>query len=138
MNSGLKKGFTLIELLVVIALIGMFGAIVLAALNSARLSGGDAAIKNNLSNMRSQEELLYGDTANYSFACSGGTKPRDMFNAAVSSGGSGTAVCRQNSSLWVACVPLKSNSSNAWCVDYKGQSKQIPMSSCINTIPDCG
>jgi prepilin-type N-terminal cleavage/methylation domain-containing protein len=119
-------GFTLIELLVVIALIGMLGAIILAALNSARSNGGDAAVKSNLSNMRAQEEILYGDltTSQYSNACAGGTKPRTMYDAAVSAGGSvANSKCNQSAFYWVAWVALKSDNTKAWCVDYLGSSK---------------
>lgn len=56
-----NKGFTLIELLVVIAIIGILSAVVLASLNTARTKGNDAAIKANLSGIRSQAELLYAD-----------------------------------------------------------------------------
>ena len=54
-----NKGFTLIELLVVIAIIGILSSVVLASLNSARQKGQDAAIKQNLNNMRAQTEMYF-------------------------------------------------------------------------------
>ena len=58
MNNNLKRGFTLIELLVVIAIIGILASVVLASLNSARAKGSDAAIKQSLTSVRSQAELV--------------------------------------------------------------------------------
>ena len=61
----MRKGFTLIELLVVVAIVGVLASIVLSSLNSARGKGGDAAIKANLANMRSQAEILFSDWGTY-------------------------------------------------------------------------
>src|SRR4051812_23822809 len=97
-NAKRSSGFTLIELLVVIALLSMMASIVFAALNGARKTAADTAIKSNLSNMRSQIELLFGDTGNYSAVCVS-TQPQNMFNAAVSAGG-GTSKCNPAASKW--------------------------------------
>ena len=128
-----NRGFTLIELLVVMSIIGFLSAVILAALNSARAKGADAAIKANLDNMRPQVELLYGDSGNYNVVCS--TKPQDMYNAAVTiSGVSGS--CSNAATRWSAWVPLKSDTTQAWCVDYLQNSKQIPTpAGAINNCP---
>ncbi len=58
-----NRAFTLIELLVVIAIIGILSAVVLAALNSARSKGNDAAIKANLKTVLNQAALYYDNVS---------------------------------------------------------------------------
>ena len=57
------KAFTLIELLVVIAIIGILSSIVIVNLNSARGKGQDAAVRQQMSQIRSAA-ILYQDTNN--------------------------------------------------------------------------
>ncbi len=61
---GHLRGFTLIELLVVIAIIGILSAVVLAALNTARSKGNDAAVKSNLTTIETQSAIYYDSNSN--------------------------------------------------------------------------
>ena len=65
-----NKGFTLIELLVVIAIIGILASVVLSSLSSAKSKGKDAAVKSQLSQIRSQSEIYYSAVGeNYENIC---------------------------------------------------------------------
>lgn len=63
-----EKGFTLIELLVVIAILGFLSSIVMASLNQARIKAQEAAIKSSLQSIKTQAELAYSKTGDYSLA----------------------------------------------------------------------
>ena len=58
--------FTLIELMVVIAIIGMLSSVVLSSVNSARSKGNDAAIRANLSTIRTQSAIFYDNNSGWS------------------------------------------------------------------------
>lgn len=141
-----SKGFTLIELLVVVAIIGLLASVVLASLNSARGKGGDAAIKSNLANIRSQAELIYssagcygddspiGDTTCTAFALAtcantsntlfGNSIVWSMVSSAMSASG-GLESCMSTAQSWAVGVQIKQNSTTeAWCVDSSGNSKK--------------
>ncbi len=118
-----KKGFTLIELLVVVAIIGILASVVLASLNTARAKGADAAVKANLANMRAQAELVYDTDSNYANVCTN-TQISQAQTAATTAGGNGGA-CASVSGGWVAWAGLKGTTTDAWCVDNTGASKQI-------------
>jgi len=142
----LKKGFTLIELLVVIAIIGVLAGIVLAALNTARRKGNDAATKGNLSSIRVQAELYYDNNTGYSSAAIA-TLPAVACNTANSvfldttvasaitaaQGSSGTApTCAvggtsgQKANSWAVAAPLLAGVANDyWCVDSLGAGKVL-------------
>ena len=140
-----NKGFTLIELLVVIAIIGILSSVVLASLNSARQKGQDAAIKQNLNNMRAQTEM-YFDNNDYSYGdagyeegvagegktniCNSADGMREGYNKAVGiANDKGYCVVNTGGESWVAWVQLKTKVDNtvmAWCVDSSGLSEEVP------------
>lgn len=123
------SGFTLIELLVVIAIIGILSSVVLASLNSARSKGADAAIKENLNNIRAQAELVYDGASSYAGVCAD-TNVRNGVIAALNAGGNTTtslpaANCGNSATAWAAWAPLRTTTTNAWCVDSTGQAKLL-------------
>jgi len=119
-----QKGFTLIELLVVIAIIGILASVVLASLNSARDKGADAATKSNLNNARAQAELFYdNNNRTYTNVCTvaGGIAP--MLAGALSSAGTGNAVCSSSATAWAMKARMMSNTTHFYCVDSVGKAK---------------
>jgi len=129
-----KRGFTLIELLVVIAIIGVLSAVVLAALNTARSKGSDAAIQANLNAIRTQAGLYYdgpglngyGSNTSFESSC---TATDNMFNdenikkavaaADSANGSSGTITCNvsANGTAYAVSAQLVTDTSKYWCVD---------------------
>ena len=123
-----QKGFTLIELLVVIAIIGILSSVVLASLNSARGKGGDAAVRSNLANIRTQAAIYMdnGGAIPATADCTGvfftDSVISKQISAAVSAGG-GAARCNGKATSpgsWAVQVPLKSNSLVFACADSSG------------------
>jgi prepilin-type N-terminal cleavage/methylation domain-containing protein len=154
-RRGHLRGFTLIELLVVIAIIGILSAVVLAALNTARAKGNDAAIKSNLGTVLTQSAIYYDTNSNYGTAnAAWGTGSKcqtasTLFGdpnvtgalsaADTAAGGTGSpeskTFCALNytAGTWVVMTPLVTNSANAWCVDSTGKSEQMTYSSAAIT-----
>jgi type IV pilus assembly protein PilA len=128
----LVKGFTLIELLVVIAIIGILSSVVLSSLNTARDKGKNAAAKSELGSVRAQASIYY-DENSQSFGVDGTSCSNDpsvfsdsagnSISALVAAaeghtGGSGTAVCANDSEAYVVALPLIGGDN--WCVDSTG------------------
>ena len=130
-----RKGFTLIELLVVIAIIGILSSVVLASLNTARGRGSDAAIKMDLTNIRSEAELYYeGNGQSYLDLCTDDQTITNALNGAKSNAGAinanvliysttgaaSTVTCHASSTAWAIESPLKGG--GFFCVDSTGIS----------------
>ena len=117
-----KKGFTLIELLVVIAIIGILSSVVLASLNTARGKGADAAVKEDLNNIRAQAEIVYDNASPNSYAgvCADPNVSKGI--AGATSAGGTAAVCNNAAAAWAAQGTLK-GAGGYWCVDNTGTAK---------------
>ena len=72
-----KKNFTLIELLVVIAIIAILAAILLPALQSARMRAKSASCVNNLKQVGNTTQAYFGDNRNWWITSANGTQRYD-------------------------------------------------------------
>ena len=145
----LNKGFTLIELLVVIAIIGILSSIVLASLSTARSKGTAAKVAGELSSMRSQAEIYYGNQSPNSYGpvitkatvCStsgsnllstGNSGIGTLLNDVAGINGSTTTITtcavggtsETNASSWAVATVDPSTSGTFYCVDSSGVSKR--------------
>ena len=65
-----RKGFTLIELLIVVVIIGILAAIAIPKFSATREKAYFAAMKSDIKNLASQQEIYYAD--NYAYSSSSG------------------------------------------------------------------
>ena len=65
-----NKGFTLIELLIVVVIIGILAAIAIPKFSATREKAYFAAMKSDLKNLASQQEIYY--SSNYAYSSSSG------------------------------------------------------------------
>lgn len=146
------KAFTLIELLVVITIIGILATIVIVNLNSARGRAQDAAITEQMSQIRSQTALYYSD--NFGYSVQGATSYSNGTQAACApaSGWANTAFAdadfqksvagifknstvppqcvlgtnsAANSQSWAMFAKMRVDSTSYWCVDSSGASVKV-------------
>lgn len=143
------RGFTLIELLVVIAIIGILSSVVLVSLNSARSKGGDAAVRGNISGIRSQAELWSADNNNsynttgstISSNCTTQTSGSILADATVKNalleagrqgGGTVSCVVLAGAGGWGVAASMKTAALGSFCVDSAGNATTTTNATPVN------
>ena len=106
-----NKGFTLIELLIVVVIIGILAAIAIPKFSATREKAYFAAMKSDLKNLASQQEIYYSD--NYAYSSSVG----DL--GFVNSDGVIVAVASVSSSGWAASATHAALGSAEGCAIFR-------------------
>ncbi len=107
-----NKGFTLIELLIVVVIIGILAAIAIPKFSATREKAYFAAMKSDLKNLASQQEIYYSD--NYSYSSS--TNALGFVN----SDGVIVAISAVSSSGWAASATHQALGTAEGCAIFYG------------------
>ncbi len=112
-----NKGFTLIELLIVVVIIGILAAIAIPKFSATREKAYFAAMKSDLKNLASQQEIYYSDTYAYtSNTTSLAFVSSEGVNVAISGGTDG----------WAAAATHSALAATEGCAVYYGSSTTFP------------
>jgi len=151
-----NKGFTLIELLVVISIIALLSTVVMASLQIARTKAQEAAIKSDLQSIKTQAELEYSKTGDYSNVSTaiapmlahinnnGGTTKLIFSNYLVTGNGIDEGYTRYSVSVKLNSNPTKnwsvSNSYNVsvWDVNDGNNGNYVVWSNAMNFCENSG
>lgn len=141
-----SKGFTIIELLVVIAIIAVLAAIVLINVTGYIAKARDAAIRSDMTNIKTGMVLCYTETNTY-----GGTGspvgPTCILNTAYVPATLSADITKQGGDLvtgaaftattYCASSKLASNASKYVCIDATGTTKESTTATCAATSTAC-
>ena len=109
-----QKGFTLIELLIVVVIIGILAAIAIPKFSATREKAYFAAMKSDLKNLASQQEIYYSDYYTYSSNTTNlGFVQSDAVNVAIVPGTSGWSASATHDALGgaVGCAIFYGNTT---------------------------
>jgi prepilin-type N-terminal cleavage/methylation domain-containing protein len=121
-----KKGFTLIELLIVVVIIGILAAIAIPKFSATREKAYFSAMKSDVKNLASQQEIYYAD--NYSY-----TTSRTTLTFVPSSGV--TVGIAASSSGWSATATHSALGSAQGCAIYYGTASAPSVGTATPTSP---
>ena len=106
-----EKGFTLIELLIVVVIIGILAAIAIPKFSATREKAYFAAMKSDMKNLASQQEIYYSDEYAYTSGAAA--------LAFVSSSGVTVGIAA-SSSGWSASATHSALGASEGCAIYYG------------------
>ncbi len=109
-----RKGFTLIELLIVVVIIGILAAIAIPKFSATREKAFFAALKSDLKNLASQQEIYYSDEYSYTTSQTGLTF--------VESDGSNVVIGASSTDGWSATATHDGLGSDEGCAMYYGSA----------------
>ncbi|MBI3631503.1 MAG: prepilin-type N-terminal cleavage/methylation domain-containing protein [Candidatus Staskawiczbacteria bacterium] len=138
-----QKGFTLVELLVVLVIIIMLSSFILYNVMRYMNKGRDATVKGNLVILVTAGELWYDkNNSNYTGFCGldgvgGSDVVTKAFSQIPSAIGEKHCKVKDTGTAWAACAREFVDSSKAYCVDNKGNQKDINKDDCAATITNC-
>jgi len=113
-----NKGFTLIELLIVVVIIGILAAIAIPKFSATREKAYFAAMKSDLKNLASQQEIYYAD--NYSYTSSTAAL------AFTNSEGVTVTMSAVTTSGWAAAATHSALGTTEGCAIYYGTVASAP------------
>jgi len=109
-----NKGFTLIELLIVVVIIGILAAIAIPKFSATREKAYFAAMKSDLKNLASQQEIYYSDAYAYT------TNETDL--GFVQSDGVEVTIGAANGTGWSATATHSALATAEGCAIYYGDA----------------
>ncbi|WP_405285663.1 prepilin-type N-terminal cleavage/methylation domain-containing protein [Gaopeijia maritima] len=110
-----NKGFTLIELLIVVVIIGILAAIAIPKFSATREKAYVSAMKSDLKNLASQEEIYYSD--NYTYTTS------ETGLGFANSEGVTVAIGTANGTAWSASATH--SGTNSVCAVFYGDAAAV-------------
>jgi prepilin-type N-terminal cleavage/methylation domain-containing protein len=113
------KGFTLIELLIVVVIIGILAAIAIPKFSATREKAYFAAMKSDLKNLASQQEIYYSDAYSYTSSTTG--------LGFVSSEGVTVAISGVTTSIWAATATHSALAATEGCGIFYGNTTTMAL-----------
>ena len=122
-----RKGFTLIELLIVVVIIGILAAIAIPKFSATREKAYFAAMKSDLKNLASQQEIYYSDSYAYTTSTAA--------LAFTNSEGVHVTMSTVSTSGWAAAATHSALGTGEGCAIYYGTATAPSVGTATPTSP---